>query len=194
MDNNGIKHQLHNLDDFHLLGAPQATSVVQVCKRPCSVRKPWRAKSLLRGIQNRFGGHAAQPKCRERGLVLSWRSKQAETKHELQVLIGHLSHAAKLVQHGRIFMQRIFNLVKRVYQAYHHDRFSLKQIYSGGQPSSRTGMAGQFYGKRPYNTQSHRTLLGHGGLGLSALVRHGFNYNGHSHREKNSLLLRNSFW
>ena len=42
-----------------------------------------------------------------RALVLSWRSKLVATKHELQSLIGHLSHAATVVQHGRTFLRRM---------------------------------------------------------------------------------------
>lgn len=39
-------------------------------------------------------------------------------------MIGHLSHAATVVQHGRTFMRRMFDLVKRVKQAHHHVRLS----------------------------------------------------------------------
>ena len=58
------------------------------------------------------------------GLVLSWRRKRAATKQELQSLIEHLSHAATVVQHGRTFMRRMFDLAKRVQQAHHHVRLS----------------------------------------------------------------------
>jgi hypothetical protein len=59
-----------------------------------------------------------------RGLVLSWRSKRAATKQELQSLIGHLRHAAIVVQHCHTFIRRMFDLAKRVQQAQHHVRLS----------------------------------------------------------------------
>jgi hypothetical protein len=74
---------------------------------------------------------------RIRGLVLSWRSKRAATKQELQSLIGHLSHAATVVQHGRTFMRRMFDLAKRVQQAHHHVRLSQdfrSDLQGSGQP------------------------------------------------------------
>ena len=57
-------------------------------------------------------------------IVLSWRSKRSASKQELQSLIGHLSHAATVVQHGRTFLRRMIDLVKLAKQPHHHLRLS----------------------------------------------------------------------
>ena len=58
------------------------------------------------------------------GLALSWRGRRSATKQELQSLIGHLSHAATVVQHGRTFLRRMIDLCKRAGQAHYHVRLS----------------------------------------------------------------------
>ena len=51
-------------------------------------------------------------------------SKRSASKQELQSLIGHLSHAATVVQHGRIFQRRMIDLMKLAKQPHHHLRLS----------------------------------------------------------------------
>ena len=57
-------------------------------------------------------------------LVYSWRSKRSASKHELQSLIGHLSHAATVVQHGRTFLRRMIDLMRVAKLPHHHVRLS----------------------------------------------------------------------
>ena len=57
-------------------------------------------------------------------LVLSWRSRQAATKRELQSLIGHLNHAAIIVLPGRTFLRRMIDLMKTTNLPRHHVRLT----------------------------------------------------------------------
>ena len=57
-------------------------------------------------------------------LVYSWHSRQSATKQELQSLIGHLSHAATVVQHGRTVLLRMIDLMKVAKLPHHHLRLS----------------------------------------------------------------------
>ena len=137
---NGIGQQLHYLDDFLFLGAASThecasslQTALQVCQRlgvPVAAHKTEGPSTRLTFLGIQIDSVAMQLSLppdklsRIRGLVLSWRSKRAATKQELQSLIGHLSHAATVVQHGRTFMRRMFDLAKRVQQAHHHIRLS----------------------------------------------------------------------
>ena len=40
-------------------------------------------------------------------ILSAWSGKRAATKHELQVLLGHLNHAASVVQAGRPFLRHL---------------------------------------------------------------------------------------
>ena len=140
MQCNGINRQLHYLDDFLFVGAPSShecaaslQTALQVCRRlvvPVAAHKTEGPSTCLTflGIQIDSGAMqlslAPDKLARIRGLVLSWRSKRSATKQELQSLLGHLSHAATVVQHGRTFMRRMFDLVKHVHRAHHHVRLS----------------------------------------------------------------------
>ena len=140
MHSNGICQQLHYLDDFLFLGAASThecaaslQTALQVCQRlgvPVAAHKTEGPSTCLTFLGIQIDSVAMQLSLppdklsQIRGLVLSWRSKRAATKQELQSLIGHLSHAATVVQHGRTFMRRMFDLAKRVQQAHHHVRLS----------------------------------------------------------------------
>ena len=47
-------------------------------------------------------------------VVLEFSVKTRATKKELQVLAGHLSHAATVVSGGRTFSRRVINVIKRL--------------------------------------------------------------------------------
>ena len=47
-------------------------------------------------------------------LITKWLSRKAGTKRELLSLIGKLSHAAKIVAPGRIFLRQMINVAHRV--------------------------------------------------------------------------------
>ena len=140
MQDHGVTRQLHYLDDFLFLSAPGSTECatsLQIALHVCShlgvpvashkTEGPATQLTFL-GIQidtETMQLSLAQDKMtRILSLVLSWRSKRAATKQELQSLIGHLSHAATVVQHGRTFLRRMIDLTKQVKQPHHHLRLS----------------------------------------------------------------------
>ena len=140
MQDHGISRQLHYLDDFLFLGPPASDncamylqSALRVCSQlgvPVATHKtegPCTRLTFL-GIQidtETMQLSLAQDKLsRMSALVLSWRSKRAAIKQELQSLIGHLSHAATVVQHGRTFLRRMIDLTKQAKQQHHHLRLS----------------------------------------------------------------------
>ena len=47
-------------------------------------------------------------------LIAKWLSRKASTKCELLSLIGKVSHAAKIVVLGHIFLRRMINVAYRV--------------------------------------------------------------------------------
>ena len=140
MQCNGINRQLHYLDDFLFLGSPSGQecaaslqTALQVCQRlgvPVAAHKTEGPSTCLTFLGIQIDSVAMQLSLAPdklaciRGLVLSWRSKRAATKKELQSLLGHLSHAATVVQHGHTFMRRMFDLVKHAHRAHHHVRLS----------------------------------------------------------------------
>ena len=57
-------------------------------------------------------------------LVLPWHRRRYASKQELQSLIGHLSHAAIVIQHGHTFLCRMIDLMKWAKHLHHHIRLS----------------------------------------------------------------------
>ena len=97
-------------------------------------------------------------------LVLSWRSKHASTKRELKSLIGHLSHAATVVQHGRTFLRQMIDLSKQVRQPHHHITTydchrSFGPISTGGH---RLCPGSPCCAHRTHSMSSRQMPLGHG--------------------------------
>ena len=140
MHKHGVSRQLHYLDDYLFLGAPTSQecahnlqTALQVCHQlgvPVAAQKTEGPTTCLTFLGIQLDSVSmqlslAQDKLtRIRGLVLSWRSKRAATKQELQSLVGHLSHAATVVQHSRTFLRRMIDLSKQVHQPHHFIRLS----------------------------------------------------------------------
>ena len=123
----GVRYVLHYLDDFLLLGSPGSSEAEQALSSalrtfntlgvPVASHKtegPSTHLSFL-GIlvdTDRFQLRLPADKlARLRLLVATWRSKRSCTRNELESLVGHLSHAAIVVQHGRIFLRPLFALL-----------------------------------------------------------------------------------
>ena len=53
------------------------------------------------------------------GQLHSWVTRKHCRKHELESLLGHLSHAATVVRHGRTFLRQLFPLLPRA-RGNHH--------------------------------------------------------------------------
>ena len=124
---------MHYLDDFLFVGAPSLQTALRVCQElgvPVAAHKTEGPSTCLTFLGIQIDSVAMQLSLapdkltRIQGLVLSWRSKRAATKQELQSLLGHLSHVATVVQHGHTFMRYMFDLAKQVQHAHHHVRLS----------------------------------------------------------------------
>ena len=50
--------------------------------------------------------------CALQELLQSWRNRHWCTRHQLESLIGHLHHAAKVVWPGHTFLRRMINLLQ----------------------------------------------------------------------------------
>ena len=140
MHDKGIVWQLHYLDDFLFIGPPgdsACATALQVALDTCQqlgvpvahheTEGPVTVLTFL-GIQldtRTMTLSLPQDKlARTLALVLSWRSRQTATKHELQSLVGHLSHAAVVVLPGRTFLRHMINLMKTASSVRHHIRLT----------------------------------------------------------------------
>lgn len=57
-------------------------------------------------------------------MIIEWQKKKAVTKRKLLSLIGHLSHAAKVVPAGRTFIRRMLDLASKPKKLHHLVRLS----------------------------------------------------------------------
>ena len=119
----GIVHPIHYLDDFFFCG-PAHSPVCQValdtaiplCHRlglpvaPTKVEGPATCLTFL-GIEiDSVAQELRLPPEKLRRLISmlsEWEGRRSATKHQLQSLIGHLSHASKVVKPGRPFMREL---------------------------------------------------------------------------------------
>ncbi len=62
---------------------------------------------------------------RTENLLQSWEGRRTATKHELQCLIGHLNHAAKVVRPGRTFLRELIRTMSIPKHSYHKVRLNL---------------------------------------------------------------------
>lgn len=63
--------------------------------------------------------------CRIRAMVNRWSQRKVCTKRELLSLIGHLSHACKVIKPGRPFLRRLIELSTRAQELHHHLRLNV---------------------------------------------------------------------
>ena len=131
----GIPHQLHYLDDFLFLGAPnsaEAANVLDTVLRvlrmlgiPIAVHKTEGPNTILvfLGIiidTVNFELRLPEEKLtRLQRQLQSWVTKTFCKEHDLESLLGHLSHAATVVRNGRTFLRQLFSLLPRA-RARHH--------------------------------------------------------------------------
>ena len=131
----GIAYQLHYLDDFLFLGAPHSdeaaralemvTQVFRTLGIPIAVHKTEGPAPILvfLGIiintQNFELRLSEEKLTRLQAQLESWGTKRFCRKHELESLLGHLSHAATVVRYGRTFLRQLFRLLASA-RANHH--------------------------------------------------------------------------
>ena len=123
----GIKHQLHYIDDFLLLGAPDTqeaaealsliTQIFQSLGIPIALHKtegPATALGFLGILIDTDAFELRLPAdklARLQETLQMWVNKRACTRKELESLLGHLSHAATVIVQGRTFLRQLFNLL-----------------------------------------------------------------------------------
>ena len=137
-----IKDFLHYLDDFLFMGPPASETcdynikrAVATCEKlgfpvaPEKVDGPTTCITFL-DIEVDFARmelRLPSPKLiRLRGLITHWLNKRAATKRELQVLIGHLAHAATVVRPGRTFIRGLIEASKIAIRPNHWTHLSVE--------------------------------------------------------------------
>ena len=131
----GIAHQLHYLDDFLFLGAPysdEAAEALETVSRvlrmlgiPVAVHKTEGPAPLLIFLGIVIDTRTFELRLPEiklahlQGLLHSWVTRRHCRKQELESLLGHLSHAATVVRHGRTFLRQLFSLLPRARSNHH---------------------------------------------------------------------------
>ena len=131
----GITHQFHYLDDFLFLGAPLSDQAARALETTCRVfhmlgvpisthKTEGPATSLtFLGIvidTHTFEPHLPPDKLtRLQNQLESWLKRKCCQKHELESLIGHLSHAATVTRHGRTFLYQLFTLLSHARKSHH---------------------------------------------------------------------------
>ena len=132
----GVRYTAHYLDDFIVVGAPGSDEcakgldlLLDACRElgvPIAEHKVegpvTRITFLgieidmvameLRLLQDKLQCLAA--------LVSDWRSRRSCRRQELESLIGHLSHACKVVRPGRRFLRGMIELLAVVRKCHHH--------------------------------------------------------------------------
>jgi hypothetical protein len=136
----GIRHLIHYLDDFLLMGAPDSEEGAQILDLalrtfqllgiPVAAHKTEGPATLVIFLGILLDTIAQELRLpiekieRLKSLLRKWSSKKACTRKELQSFLGHLSHAASVVRPGRTFLRELFNLLHRTKAPHHHIRLT----------------------------------------------------------------------
>ena len=140
LNQSGIQHQIHYLDDFLFIGAPNtdegaralaiALQVLHHLGVPVAEHKTEGPSTCVcflgilidtRNLELRLPLEKIE---RLRTLVKLWRSKRACTRKELESFLGHLSHAASVVRPGRTFLRQLFSLLHLARAPEHYVRLN----------------------------------------------------------------------
>ena len=136
----GVLHCLHYLDDFLTIGPPESSScqqnldiIKQVCEWlgiPLALEKVEGPSTSLKflGITldtSRMEARLPADKLqRTRELVSLWMLKKMATKREILSLIGVLQHATKVVQPGRTFLSRMYATAAKLRELHFYTRLN----------------------------------------------------------------------
>ena len=123
----GVNHLLHYLDDFLLLVPPHSNQgevvlrcALQTLKAlgiPVAVHKtqgPTPSLVFLGILIDTYTFELRLPSdklTRLQTLLHTWVGRTSCTKHDLESLLGHLSHAATVIVQGRTFLRHLFPLL-----------------------------------------------------------------------------------
>ena len=130
-----ISYQIHYLDDFLFFGAPLAEeaaaaleTVVRILRAlgiPIATHKtegPTTSLIFLGILVDTCTFELRLPVDKLTRLQIkldTWTTRKHCQKHELKSLLGHLSHAATVVRHGRTFLRKLFTLLSRAHWSRH---------------------------------------------------------------------------
>ena len=121
----GIRFLLHYLDDFLFIGEPDsleaatakayATEVFNELGVPVASHKTEGPETCVTFLGIVIDTHRFQVRLPEdkltrlKALVQVWHSKRGCSRRELELLLGHMSHAASVVRPGRLFLRQLFS-------------------------------------------------------------------------------------
>ena len=136
----GVRFLSHYLDDFIIVGAPDSEKCkvgLEQLLDSCKVLGIQIATHKVEGPLTciMFLGIEVDTKAMElrlppeklqrlKEMIEKWRSRKSCTKEELESLVGHLSHACKVVRPGRRFLRGMIELLTVAKRRHHHIRLS----------------------------------------------------------------------
>ena len=119
----GIAHPIHYLDDFFFCGPSDSVAfqlaldtAVPLCQRlglPMAPDKVEGLTTMIRFLGIELDSVALEIRLpavklqRLKVALADWEGRHSATKQQLQSIIGHLSHAAKVVKPGRTFLREL---------------------------------------------------------------------------------------
>ena len=131
----GVAHQLHYLDDFLFFGAPysdEAARALEIVTRVLHMlgitiathktEGPATSVVFLGIVLDTLRQELRLPEeklTRLRDLLQTWSTWTFCNRRDLESLLGHLSHAATVVRHGRTFLRELFPLLRRTRKDHH---------------------------------------------------------------------------
>ena len=134
LEQRGVEHIDHYLDDFIVWGPPGATTcqdalntMVQCCAQlgiPLATHKTVGPSSQLTFLGITIDTSANElrlpddKQAKLKTLVTEWGDRKACSRRELESLVGVLNHACKVVRPGRSFLRRMLNLLKSPHAQY----------------------------------------------------------------------------
>jgi hypothetical protein len=137
----GIPHQLHYLDNFLFIGAPNsqrghkyraiALQTLEKLGVPIAAHKTQGPATplIFLGIMvdtSTFELHLLSDKLtRLQDAIQQWARKRACTRKELESFLGHLSHAATVIPQGRVFLRQLFPLLTHSRAPHYYIRLNL---------------------------------------------------------------------
>ena len=137
----GIHNCIHYLDDFLLWGPPGSQQcslalerTIEVCARlglPTAPNKTVEPTTCLTFLGIEIDSISQELRLppdklsRLRAMLSRWLKKRNASKHELDVLLGHLNHAAATVRQGRLFTFNLKAMAKRLRRRSHRARLNL---------------------------------------------------------------------
>ena len=136
----GVALQIHYLDDFFMVGPSDSPickhyyhSFLQCCHVlgvPIAMNKLVPPCTMLTFLGIEIDSARLQCRLpavklrRLQSLIATWQGRHSCKKRDLQSLVGHLNHAAKVVKPGRSFLRRMIDLLPIANQPDHYIRLN----------------------------------------------------------------------